>query len=108
LPYPNEDHLLAALRELQEETGINAGDIDDKELFPLTPVPYQKQKKTLVSFLLTTGQTFEGHSYKSNLIEELGYHEIDKWKWVDLEEARQQVHETQVKALKEIEVLKHT
>ncbi|MEJ0056597.1 MAG: NUDIX domain-containing protein [Bacteroidota bacterium] len=82
-----EDLLKAAGRELFEETGIALEKLRDKKITQLPAVKYKKQNKTLESFLVITGDDFEGHKFRSNLVEDRDFAEIDSWKWVTLEQA---------------------
>jgi 8-oxo-dGTP pyrophosphatase MutT (NUDIX family) len=100
-----EDILTVCLRELKEEAGIDVKKIHVVSQHPLPSRKYQKQDKTLESFLLTTDHDFSSHKYTSNLVEGKDFPEIDKWKWVDLEEAKALLHQAQVENLALISTL---
>jgi 8-oxo-dGTP pyrophosphatase MutT (NUDIX family) len=98
-----ESSIDGALRELQEET-----DIDLYKLMKLFGYEYhyigqQKYK--------ATSKTIDGHLFRINsnlsnlelkctsLIENTGQPECDKFKWIDIEESLDWLHESQVKLL---------
>jgi 8-oxo-dGTP pyrophosphatase MutT (NUDIX family) len=90
-----EDLLLAASRELKEETEIDMEKLLDKRITRLPPVKYKKQNKMLESFLVITDDDFDAHKFKSNLADGHDFAEIDSWKWVTLDQAEKMLHESQ-------------
>lgn len=100
-----EDILAVCLRELKEETGIDAKTINILSTHPLPSRKYKKQEKTLESCLVITDADFAHHKYSSNLVEGKDFPEIDKWKWADLAEAAGMLHEAQVENLALISTL---
>lgn len=94
-----EDVHDVCIRELKEETGIDVAKINVISEHPLPSRKYQKQKKVLESFLIVTDTDLSGHKYSSNLVEGKDFPEIDKWKWVTLEEAVSMIHQSQAENL---------
>jgi 8-oxo-dGTP pyrophosphatase MutT (NUDIX family) len=105
LPMEEEEPLPAAIRELEEETGIALGTVADATVFPLPPVHYKKQNKMLRSFLVITHETFETIDFKSTLVDGRDFREVDSWRWMTLEQAAQNLHETQSSLLDAIREL---
>ena len=102
LPDEGESLSEAGVRELYEETGIVLDQLHVIARHKFPPVKYQKQNKQLESFLVITdsdlsNQKFTCHSYTEN-----SFPEVDKWKWISLEEAEKLIHEAQQKNLKKI------
>jgi 8-oxo-dGTP pyrophosphatase MutT (NUDIX family) len=87
------------VRELLEETGIDINKINVLTKHSLPVRKYQKQEKSLESFLVVTDIDFSQHKFTSNLVEGKDFPENDKWKWVTLEEAVGIIHETQAENL---------
>lgn len=94
-----EDIQTVCFRELKEETGIDVTTIHIISSHQLPSRRYQKQDKTLESYLVITDTDFTNHKYSSNLVEGKDFPEIDKWKWVDLVEAAGILHQTQIENL---------
>lgn len=94
-----EDIRTVSFRELQEETGIDIRSINIIASHQLPSRKYQKQDKTLESYLVVTDTDLTTHKYSSNLVEGKDFPEIDKWKWVDLAEAAGVLHQAQVENL---------
>ncbi len=94
-----EDILSVCLRELKEETGIDVNKINVISQHPLPSRKYQKQNKSLESFLLVTDTDFSAHKFTSNLVEGKDFPEIDKWKWIDLVTAAGMLHQSQIENL---------
>ncbi|HZY78261.1 MAG TPA: NUDIX hydrolase [Cyclobacteriaceae bacterium] len=94
-----EDILAVCLRELEEETGIDINSINVLSQHPLPSRKYNKQEKTLESYLVVTDHDFSTHKYTSNLVEGKDFPEIDKWKWVDLLQAAGMLHQAQIENL---------
>lgn len=98
----NESVLDAALRELFEETNIDADKINVLRLHKLPAVKYKKRNKILEAFLIITDHDFQDiklkcHSKVSNQLPE-----IDQYKWIDFYSLKGFVHETQIQNLDEI------
>ncbi len=87
------------VRELHEETGIDIAKINILGKHPLPTRKYQKQEKSLDSFLIITDTDFSNHQFTSNLVEGKDFPENDKWKWVTLEEALKIIHLSQAENL---------
>ena len=105
-----ETMLEAAIRETYEESNILIP--KDAKFIELPMVEYKHQKKSLCSFLVlqTQNQIIDWDSFilKCNAnvpIEKGGYPEMDDYKWVDLDEAKTLLHETQSFSIDEIKRL---
>lgn len=83
------------VRELNEETGIDINKINVLAKHSLPTRAYQKQAKSLESFLVITDTDLSDHKFTCNLVEGKDFPENDKWKWVTLEEAVDIIHLTQ-------------
>jgi 8-oxo-dGTP pyrophosphatase MutT (NUDIX family) len=94
-----EDVYGVCIREMQEETGIDIKKINVISKHQLVSRKYQKQEKILESFLVVTDTDFSTHKYTSNLVDGKDFPEIDKWKWVTLEEAVGMIHQSQAENL---------
>ena len=94
-----EDVYDVCVRELYEETGIDINKINILSSHRLPTRKYQKQEKSLDSFLVITDTDFTNHKYTSNLAEGKDFGENDKWKWVTLEEAVPIIHQSQAENL---------
>jgi predicted NUDIX family NTP pyrophosphohydrolase len=105
LPEQGEDCWAVCVREMNEETGIDINEINVLSKHQLPPRKYQKQNKTLESFLVITDNDFSKHKYTSNLVEGKDFPENDKWKWVTLEEALPLIHQSQQENLPTIAML---
>lgn len=100
-----EDIRTVCFRELEEETGIDILKINVIAAHQLPSRRYQKQDKTLESFLLVTNTDLTNHKYTSNLVDGKDFPEVDKWKWLDLAEASKVLHQAQVENLELISTL---
>jgi 8-oxo-dGTP pyrophosphatase MutT (NUDIX family) len=105
LPEEGEELYAAAIRELYEETGIEVKDLHVHAVHVLESQKYQKQNKILESFLVVTTTDLDKHSFVCHSLTEKGYPEVDKWKWVALEEAENMLHESQQKNIFRIKEL---
>ena len=105
IPDEGEDAYTAALRELYEETGIELHKIHVIAVHDLTAVTYQKQNKILESFLVVTDSDLSRHSFVCHSLTEREFPEVDKWKWVSLDEAEIVLHEAQQKNIVRIKKL---
>lgn len=92
-----EELFTVASRELAEETGINIANLHIIKTFELSTVKYAKQNKVLESFLVITDSDLEGFQFTSNMVANGSFPEVDKWKWIPLEELNKWVHESQCK-----------
>lgn len=100
-----EEVYSVCVRELDEETGIEVSRINVVALHRLPSRKYQKQEKSLESFLLITDTDFTNHKFTCNLVEGKDFPENDKWKWVTLGEAVGIVHQSQAENLPVIATL---
>lgn len=103
----NEQPLEAAVRETFEET--NADVSSWKIVHNLEPVKYKRMKKTLHPFVLFETQNsidFNEFQLQCNSFvpeSQGGFPEMDDFKWVTIDEARECLHESQVACLDEIQ-----
>lgn len=102
---PGESELEAALRELNEETGINLKPENILFAFSLSPSMYKTRKKILNAFLIITDLDPEILELSCSSLVNDEYPEIDKFKWVKPEEMSEYIHESQTALLPEIEEL---
>ena len=106
-----ESFVDACVRETYEETNIELSDYKRKMIM-LDSVNYSHRKKTLIPFVLFENDC-EGLDISlitlqcnSNVPEERGgFPEMDDYKWVTIEEARDLIHETQVACLDKVKQL---
>jgi 8-oxo-dGTP pyrophosphatase MutT (NUDIX family) len=98
----NETAWDAAIRELQEETGIELGQLNVRAAYPLPSAKYVKQNKLLESFLVIIDDP-EINVRVENRKGKIS--EVDSWKWISLVQARTWLHESQQKNLPRIEKL---
>ncbi len=101
-----ESMLDGAIRETFEETNIQLKGTDDFYIHELSSVGYKSGKKTLHPFVFREKMisTFEWDKIEikcnSNVEPERGgFPEMDGYQWVTLEDAKPLVHETQAKAI---------
>lgn len=99
----------AAIRETLEETNI---DVKDYQILHILPrVNYNHKKKCLYPFVLFEKENpFDFGKFdikcNSNVSDDRGgFPEMDDFKWVTLDEAKDILHETQVKSLKYVQLL---
>ena len=97
-----EDELTAAIRETEEETGVNIKELNVTAIHPLPHVRYRKQKKMLAPFLVITDSDLEHVQPVCRSLVNGKYPEIDRFKWVDLEEMGRTVHEAQAEHIERI------
>jgi putative (di)nucleoside polyphosphate hydrolase len=90
-----EDELDAAIRELQEETGIQKNELDLNSLVRLEPVKYKKQNKFLQPFFVLTAFSLMNKKLVCSTMVRENVPEIDKWAWVEPEEILKKLHESQ-------------
>ena len=105
----NETFLEGALRETYEETNLNLVDTNKFDIYPMQSVNYSHKKKILYPFLYVEKPTakidWDNIELKcnSNVPDDRGgFPEMDDYKWVELEEARELLHETQVVCIDKI------
>jgi 8-oxo-dGTP pyrophosphatase MutT (NUDIX family) len=105
-----EIFLEAAFRETYEETNLDLNGSTDFTIYPLQSVNYNHRKKILYPFLVYENKNskFDWDSVElkcnSNVPEDRGgFPEMDEFKWVSLDEARELLHYTQVSCLDKIE-----
>jgi 8-oxo-dGTP pyrophosphatase MutT (NUDIX family) len=101
----------ACVRETYEETNIELSDYKDK-LIKLDSVTYAHKRKELIPFVLFENDceyldlSLITIQCNSNVPEERGgFPEMDGYKWVTLEEAKELLHETQVACLDKVKQL---
>jgi predicted NUDIX family NTP pyrophosphohydrolase len=90
-----ENAYAAAVRELEEETGIDLSHLHIISIATLEPVKYQKQNKVLESFLVVTDTSLRDHNFKCRSMINESMPEVDRWSWVTLDDMLLKVHETQ-------------
>lgn len=98
-----ESKFEAGLRETYEESNLDLKGTLDFLVYEMDSVGYKSGKKTLHPFLfveiLNSNFSWETTEIKCNSnvpIERGGFPEMDGYRWVTLEEARDLLHETQV------------
>jgi 8-oxo-dGTP pyrophosphatase MutT (NUDIX family) len=101
----------ACVRETFEESNIDLSDYKDKMIM-LDSVNYSHKKKMLIPFVLFENDceyldlSLITTQCNSNVPEERGgFPEMDDYKWVTLEEAKELLHETQVACLDKVKQL---
>ena len=103
----NEDYLPAAIREMEEETGITIS-ISKEKFIPLQKV---KQNPGKIIFAWAAEADFEPSKIKSNLFEmewppksgkKQSFPEVDKAGWFSFEEARKRILPGQTPLLEEL------
>jgi predicted NUDIX family NTP pyrophosphohydrolase len=100
----DEEELAAALRELYEETGIDLRTATDLRVQRLREARYAKQNKVLVPFLIISDEDFSGRRLVCHTLVKNTFPEIDKWKWISLEETKI-LHQTQQELIPDIRKL---
>jgi 8-oxo-dGTP pyrophosphatase MutT (NUDIX family) len=96
-----------AVREMFEESNVDLSDW--KIMHNLEHVTYKNKDKILIPFVLFERQNdinFDSFEFKcnSNVPEEIGgFPEMDDYKWVTLDEAKELLFKSQVKCLDEIQ-----
>jgi 8-oxo-dGTP pyrophosphatase MutT (NUDIX family) len=105
----DETFLEAAFRETYEETNLDLSKSNDFTIFPMQSVNYSHKKKILYPFLclekVESNFNWEDQVIKcnSNVPEDRGgFPEMDGYKWVTLNNARDLLHETQVACIDKI------
>ena len=90
-----ENSLGAAVRELKEETGLDIEKLNILEVYPLPPVKYKKQNKILEPFLVVTDTPLDNYLFECQTFAKDNLPEIDKWKWIGLDEITKYLHDSQ-------------
>lgn len=90
-----EEDLDAAIRELEEETGISVNELDLNSVVTLTPVKYTKQNKILQPFFIMAKKNLTAKTLKCTSMIKGNIPEIDKWAWVEPEGILKKLHESQ-------------
>lgn len=104
-----ETLLEAAIRETWEESNVQL-DSNDGQYTQLNKRVYKHKKKEITSYvrLEMVDEDWDNLDIKcnSNVPEERGgFPEMDDYKWVTLDEARNILHDTQVASLDEVNIL---
>ena len=100
------EHLFeAAVRELNEETGVVLKKLHVLKTYMLHPVKYKKQNKILESFLVITDADLENFPFSCHSFTERSLPEVDRWKWISLGMVKGMFHESQQENLPLIEEL---
>ena len=110
----DEEPLEAAIRETWEETNFEAG--QQNNVYELEPVRYKSGRKVLHPTVIFECEnrripSFKDQELKCNSMVDkdakwnAGLPEMDDWKWVELEEAKGLLHDTQVACIDIIQEL---
>ena len=78
-----------------EETGIDISKIKVVEVIELPIQLYRQQKKQIISFLIITNENFRRHHFEFKSFVNHQFPEIDQCKWMELQNAKKPVHESQ-------------
>jgi 8-oxo-dGTP pyrophosphatase MutT (NUDIX family) len=89
-----ETEIESMLRELKEETDIDADHITVHPVEPIYEV-YAHKKKKLCAFLAHTDCEHDAICYSMVTSREVPFPEIDHFKWADYTEAMEKIHPTQ-------------
>ncbi|HEY0029889.1 MAG TPA: NUDIX hydrolase [Bacteroidia bacterium] len=100
-----EDSYAAAVRELKEETDVDIHALHVIAVHVLPAIKYQKQNKTIESFLVISDSDMEGFKFKCHSLINNSFPEIDAWKWLSLESLTNVLHESQQKNISLIQNL---
>ena len=106
-----EDPLNAAIRETEEETGINwdAGQAARQLFIQLTPA---RQKSGKIIYAWATESNFNTADFKCNLFEmewppksgkKASFPEVDKAEWFEIEEAKKKITPGQISLIEDFE-----
>ena len=105
----DEEPLDAAIRETMEESNV---DLTDWQIIHnIEPIVYPNNKKILYAFVFFEFQNkinFDSLDLKCNSFverEKGGFPEMDGYKWLTVDESKEQLHPSQIKALIELEKL---
>lgn len=98
-----ESDLVAALRELHEETNIFEKDMGEYKYKHLGLFKYKSKSKTLSAFYFETTTNFENVDIKCDSMvthtKGPNFPEIDDFRWVSIEESRSILHDSQLPCL---------
>jgi len=72
----------AAVRELEEETGIIVSELNVLMNTTLPPVKYRKQNKVLEAFLILTDTPLEKQKLHCHSLTPTGIPEVDRFAWI--------------------------
>lgn len=107
-----ETFLEGAIRECKEECNVDLVDSKDFSILPIQSVNYKTKKKILYPFLFLEKKEskldWDKIELKCNsMVEDTkeDFPEMDDFKWVTLDEAKDLLHETQVACLDKIKAL---
>lgn len=105
----DEQPIDAAIRETMEESNV---DLSDWQIIHnIEPIIYPNNKKELYAFVFFENQNkldFDSLELKCNSFverEKGGFPEMDGYKWLTMNEAKEQIHISQKQALIEVEKL---
>ncbi len=97
------DHFMVAKRELFEEANINLEDFTHKfieDVVEFDLIRYKATNKYLKGFVVKVNHSFEDHDIRcDSMVYRDGvavFPEIDGFRWVTIEEAREVLHESQI------------
>lgn len=105
LPDKGETELQAAVRELEEETGIRLSELKVKAVYELPPVKYKKQNKILVSFLVIADTDLSNQKLICRSYVDGKFPEINRYEWVDADAFCKMAHDTQVQNMDTVKPL---
>jgi ADP-ribose pyrophosphatase YjhB (NUDIX family) len=107
-----ETFLEGAIRECKEECNVDLEDTKDFNILPIQSVNYKTKKKILYPFLFLQKKESKLDCDKlelkcNSMVEDKkeDFPEMDDFKWVTLDEAKDLLHETQVACLDKIKAL---
>jgi len=100
------DYFETGIRELQEETNISYNEIknDVSNILRMENVLYKTNKKELISYLIKYSGNCEFNLKCNSFVRgnDYDFPEVDDYKWVDLHDAVNMVHESQSKIVSEL------
>jgi len=106
-----ESDLVAALRELHEETNIFEKDMGEFTYKHIGLFKYKNKNKTLSAFYINTSTNFENVDIKCDSMvthmKGADFPEIDAFKWVTIEESKSILHHSQLPCLEIIDKLRN-
>lgn len=106
-----ESALAAAIRETKEECNIDFSQ-EDVTMFELTKVTFKNKRKSIQPYLVMAERNkhidFDSFDLQCNSTvepEKGGFPEMDGFRWVTISEAKEYLHEAQLRCLEEVELL---
>jgi len=106
-----ESDLVAAFRELYEETNIFEKDMDVFTYRHVGLFKYKSQAKVLSAFYINSSSMFKNVDMKcQSMVKSYGkpyFPEIDNFKWVTIEESKSVLIDSQLKAIEVIEKIRN-